>query len=154
MTRMKKKGFTLVEVLAAVTLFTLVLIAFSSSLIQGQQFVTANGVRQTALQLAKQEMNSVLAYKGDTGSLNLNAVSNAPALFNNNLPSGYTYYAAPLPTVQNNGSFHLYVFLQQQSASSSGAPSTAAPQMVVVRCYYGNEASANYVEIYNSILSS
>lgn len=139
----KNKGFTLIEVLAAITLLSLVLLTFASSFIQGQQITTNNGVRQTALEIGQQELSKILS-DGDSG--HASSGLNATTLSLNNLPSGYSYYQDGSSLIMNKGTYQIFVFLQNSASSRD-------PEMVVVRVYYGELNSNKYIEVYNSLNS-
>ncbi|MFT8391489.1 MAG: prepilin-type N-terminal cleavage/methylation domain-containing protein [Sporolactobacillus sp.] len=148
MNHKKNKGFTLVEVLAAITLLSLVIIGFSAMLIQAQQVVTNNGLRQTAMQIAEKELAAVSKNQIDVTQLANVSSDNLPA----HPVAGYNcLYDANAAITQNGGNVKVYLFLKSDGSSGAGSGTSDAiteTSPMVVQVYYTDD---DYVEVYNTL---
>ncbi|CAM3097124.1 prepilin-type N-terminal cleavage/methylation domain-containing protein [Sporolactobacillus spathodeae] len=144
----KNKGFTLVEVLAAITLLSLVIVAFSLSLVQAQQVVTNNGLRQTAMQIAQKEIAKAAKNQLDMSQLTEVATENKPE----QSIDGYNcLFDSDASTSQNGGTYKVYLYLKSDEDSGSSSNDSSLVTEVspmVVQVYYSPE---NYVEVYNTL---
>lgn len=130
----KNSGMTLIEVLASVTLLSIIILTFSYVFIQSQMVTTRNGGRLTALQLAQKELSSCLTLEeGDYPENARTDVENTPEH-----PDNWVF----LYLIENgaDSSFKTYVF-EDHPENSEGDP------MYIVRTYYGEQS--RFVELYN-----
>ncbi|RYL87546.1 type II secretion system protein [Sporolactobacillus sp. THM7-4] len=125
---------TLVEVLAAITLLSFILLTFSVVFIQSSRVTTFNGIKLSALQLGQKRLSSVLS---------ANSLPDAPAIRPDSPtqePEGTKYILHDDSDTQTIGhtTFQLYVYIL--------TPTSDGDQPVIVRTYYN---PSNYVELYN-----
>ncbi|MFT8362032.1 MAG: type II secretion system protein [Sporolactobacillus sp.] len=150
MNHKKNSGFTLIEVLAAMVLLTLLITVFSISFIQSRQTVTNNGIRQTAMTIAQSQVKTVLN-DGNTDFLSHYHLVNAP-------PAGaptdshYTYSCyqpnSEASITANHSQFWSYVFLQMDGSTGERTGE------FTVQVYYGQSTGHSYVELYNMFNST
>ncbi|MTT31745.1 prepilin-type N-terminal cleavage/methylation domain-containing protein [Terrilactibacillus sp. BCM23-1] len=127
------KGMTLIEILAAITLLSVVLISFASFFIQSGRVTTFNGVKSTALQLAQNQISKT-TYAGSTLGCSTQSISSPTPV-----PQGSKCIVNLTKQVSDNHTYQLYTYLLEPSNNTNLST-------YVVRSYYSN---TNYVELYN-----
>ncbi|MCO7175621.1 prepilin-type N-terminal cleavage/methylation domain-containing protein [Sporolactobacillus kofuensis] len=128
----KQDGMTLIEVILAITLLSMVMLTFAYVFIQFQQVTTNNGDRLTALQLAQKRLSDVLENLPNDPGKNVQSPTAEPSHTN------YTVHDGADTATIDHGTYQTYVYVI--------AKDNDGKQMVVVRTYYSN---TNYVELYN-----
>lgn len=127
----KQDGMTLIEVIAAITLLSIVILAFAYVFIQSQQVTTSNGSKLTALQLAQKKLSDIL----DDSSLPADpgASPSSPTA----VPSNSKYWIHSSSSTIGNATYETYVYVLDADNGN---------QPIVVRTYYND---TKYVELYN-----
>ncbi|WP_231516873.1 type II secretion system protein [Sporolactobacillus terrae] len=128
----KQAGMTLIEVIAAIALLSIVILTFAYVFIQSQQVTTNNGDRLNALQLAQKELSQVLS--AETPPVNSGSTVSSPTA-----SPLHTDFTIKVPDEQNS-IYKTYVYvLNKGSEDDQLLP-------IVVRTYYND---TKYVELYN-----
>ncbi|WP_141603889.1 type IV pilus modification PilV family protein [Terrilactibacillus laevilacticus] len=127
------KGMTLIEILAAITLLSVVLISFASFFIQGSRVTSFNGVKSTALQLAQDQISKI-TYAQSAPGCPAQSISSPTST-----PIGHQCIVNHTEQVSGNHTYQLYTYLLEPS-------NNAHLPIFVVRSYYNH---TNYVELYN-----
>lgn len=128
---LKQSGMTLIEVIAAIALLSVVLLAFAYVFIQNQQITTDNGTKLTASQLTQKKLSEVL------GAGTLPGKSSSAAASPTAVPENTDYFIESNDPGLPNG-YDTYVYILKTIDGSGLIP-------IVVRTYYGTK----YVELYN-----
>ncbi|QAA24054.1 type II secretion system protein [Sporolactobacillus terrae] len=136
---------TLIEVIAAITLLSIVILTFAYVFIQSQQVTTDNGDRLTALQLAQKRLSDALNDPGLPSKPDVSNTSDAPPSPN---PGDQDQRDKIIHTDSDNDTldhqtYKSYVYLFNEDSDGK--------QMIVVRTYYN---SSKYVELYNYYMSN
>lgn len=127
----KQDGMTLIEVIAAIALLSVVILTFAYVFIQSQQVTTDNGSKLTALQLAQKKLSEVL--ESDRLPDKPSSTMPSPTA----VPEDTDYFIKSNDAGQPN-EYDTYVYILK--AVGTG------PVPVVVRTYYDGP---KYVELYN-----
>ncbi|MCQ2008505.1 MAG: type II secretion system protein [Sporolactobacillus sp.] len=133
----KQDGMTLIEVIAAITLLSIVILSFAYVFIQSQQVTTGNGSKLTALQLAQKKLSDILdgsSLPADPGSSQSSPTA---------VPSNTKYTIHSSSSTVGNATYETYVYVLNKDSDEN--------QPIVVRTYYNN---TNYVELYNYYTTS
>lgn len=128
---LKQSGMTLIEVIAAIALLSVMILTFAYVFIQSQQVTTDNGAKLTALQLTQKKLSEVL------GAGTLPGKSPSAPTSPTAAPGNTDYFIESNDPGLPNG-YDTYVYILKTIGGTGAIP-------VVVRTYYGTK----YVELYN-----
>lgn len=129
----KQDGMTLIEVILAITLLSMVILTFAYVFIQFQQVTTNNGDRLTALQLAQKRLSDVL-------SMDQLPAKPGTEVSSPTFAPDHTSYI--IHDQDNQENYQTYVYVLTESDGN---------QPIVVRTYYSD---SKYVELYNYYATS
>lgn len=127
----KQDGMTLIEVIAAITLLSIVILAFAYVFIQSQQVTTSNGSKLTALQLAQKRLSDVLNANKPPQDLGTTVASPTEK------PDNTQFTIHSSSDQVDHTTYETYVY--RLNDSDGNIP-------IVVRTYYND---TKYVELYN-----
>lgn len=129
MNHKKNKGFTLVEVLAAITLLSVIFVGFSSAFSFQMKTSSLNSNKLTAQNMSLEELNNVLSQQ----TLNLsNNYSSIPT----NSPANFVSCTEKTTTV-NGRDYDTYIYVLDKGTSEDS-------KQIIVRTYYSSDS---YVEL-------
>jgi prepilin-type N-terminal cleavage/methylation domain-containing protein len=134
----KQAGMTLIEVIAAIALLSIVILSFAYVFIQSQQVTTNNGDRLTALQLAQKRLSDALDDPDLTEKPDVTNTSAPPRPNPGDANLVKIIHAESDNDTIDHTTYKSYVYLFKEDSDEK--------RMIVVRTYYNG---TKYVELYN-----